>query len=456
MQAPKGGSMKVNTDNVRRVWLEEAGGDREARLEFLAEQDLRLLMADLDGQGREWLHFFNPRDRESLHLASRPGGGLLEAACDFFPAARRWAQLLYGGVEGLERGTWESVARGRHPRPPRPLVEGPGGVLLLAAGGRVEGVAECRREALHLGVLGWRRRGRQERMPEMLGGDVPALLAFLQALEEARGWTVPPPARALRAFALEAVRVRDHCRWLARLSAMRGRYRLASRLLGVGKGCDALEKTLAGEAGFPGILIPGGVAIPGGVEAREYLWKELEILEGLWREASRRLSGLAGRGWAERAFSRLREEEARTGKAWVGPLAGCVGKRVDVREEEPGVYAYLGWSKASVPAGKGALAGMVEVRAREVSASLGMMRSVLERPFAGPWSGSEAGRGKGRGFGRCEAPEGETCCHLRWERGRVAYAAFSLPREVNRSAAFVLEGLWLDEAETLLPLLVPP
>lgn len=128
---------------------------------------------------------------------------------------------------------------------------------------------------------------------------------------------------------------------------------------------------------------------------------------------------------------------------------------MDAREEDPEFYAPEALSSAVPTEEKGVLKRMVAVRAREVGVSLGVVRSVLGKPLSEPWSGPEGRRGSGPGFGRCEGPEGETCCHLRLERGRLIHVAFSLPGELNRSAAFCLSGAWLDEAEALLPLLLP-
>jgi hypothetical protein len=126
----------------RGVWLTEAGGEREARLRFLAERGLRLLMADVDPVGRESLHFFDPREGKTLHLLSREGGGLVEKASSFFPSAARWLELLYGAV-GCEGSIRRASREG-----------GPGGGKAAAKGRSPPGAASPTRE----GSCWWRRR----------------------------------------------------------------------------------------------------------------------------------------------------------------------------------------------------------------------------------------------------------------------------------------------------------
>lgn len=463
----------------RGVWLTEAGGEREARLRFLAERGLRLLMADVDPVGRESLHFFDPREGKTLHLLSREGGGLVEKASSFFPSAARWLELLYGavGCEGSirrasrEGGPGVGKSRGEREEPARSCLPYAGGELLVeTAGGRVLRVIECLRMAPSLRLRGGKAGSETERAREALGGDLPLLLSFLLALEEGRGCAVPPSARAVRAVLLELLRMRYHCSWLCAAAALSGRFRLSRRLKRWGEGIAELERTVTGGRGIAEALVPGGVR--NGVAERvvRELWKDMEDMGRQWAGLYRRLAALSPPRWAERRLARLPREgrsgERGTGtaacggpwkgwEAWVGPLARALGSGSDARAEDPAFSMPPGWSPRVTAGKKGTLRRMVEVRAGEVGDSLAIIEALLQHPLEGPWEAPRGRHGSGRGFGRCEGPEGETCCHLVLERGRVVHAAFSSPRELNRNAASCLEGAWLDEAAELLPLLHP-
>ncbi len=462
----------------RGVWVTEAGGEREARLRFLAERGLRLLMADVDAAGREALHFFDPREGKTLHLLSPEGGGLVEAASRFFPSATRWMELLYG-PEGSRRdllverqgtraeakthggGGVERAANGE-------VLYSEGGLLLEVSGGRVLRVTECLRQAPCLSLRGVRVGKEAEKVRGSLGSDLPLLLSFLLALEDARGYAVPASARAVRAALLELLRMRSHCSWLSRAAELCGRFRLSRRLRRWGEGVAELEDSLSGGGGGTAALVPGGARhVERGPVARE-IWNYMEVIAREWEELSRSLSAFSPPRWAEGRLAVLpREEGRRRGKelecraargegweAWVGPLARALGAARDARAEDQAFPRPPGWSPRAAAGRKGTLRRMVEVMAGEVADSLAILEALLREPPEGPREAPLGRRGSGRGFGRCEGPGGETCCHLALDRGRIEHAAFSLPVELNRSAAFCLEGAWLDEAEELLPLLL--
>ena len=92
---------------------------------------------------------------------------------------------------------------------------------------------------------------------------------------------------------------------------------------------------------------------------------------------------------------------------------------------------------------------LLAIRAGEAASSLELAQRVLAEPLEAPLLTKRGRGGKGEGFGRCEGPDGEVCCHVLLDKGRVNCAAFSLPRELNRSAARVLAGCRLDEAAVL-------
>ena len=206
---------------TRRVWLEDSGGDCVARLQFLSEQGLRLIMADAGPGGRETLHFFNPRDAETLHLRAGGGKSLLLMAAEHFPQASRWIELLRGGEEGGEEPAAGTILIRR------------GGLLLQVGGGRVRRVYEAAREYPQ-GSLSGTKAGQAAAILERGGraeGTARAV-AFAQALEGARGMKVPVAATALRCALLELARARAHLAWMGEVARL-------LRRPAVAEGCGA-------------------------------------------------------------------------------------------------------------------------------------------------------------------------------------------------------------------------
>ncbi len=120
-----------------------------------------------------------------------------------------------------------------------------------------------------------------------------------------------------------------------------------------------------------------------------------------------------------------------------------------MRNEEPGVYRLVEWESAAAPEGAGILRRMLAIRAGEVASSLQVVRRILAEVPDPPLLVKRGRGGRGEGFGRCEGPDGEVCCHVALEKGRVSFISFSLPHELNRSAARIMEGCRLDEADIL-------
>lgn len=423
-------------ERLKRVWLGDAGGDQVARLEFLAEQGLRLIMADVSPRGREALHFYNPRDGETLHLVSREGGGVIRRAAAFFPEARRWLDMMRGGEEGLageEPGT--------------PLMPGDG-ILLAVSGGRVRRVSEIRREYPQGGLLARRSADAVAPLEESGGVEGPArTVAFLQAAEEARGMVVPATAMAFRAVTLEVSRVYAHLLWISELCGVLGRKRLADSCDNLRRG---VEEGMAGWLGHPlgrNWMVPGGLREGFPLEGAGTAAECMAAGGRTWGERRDDMLSLPVPAWAERRLRPRAAEAAAAG--WVGPLARAAGLERDVRAEEPCPCAGADWRMEIPPERGGLLGRMLAIKAGEIASSLAMAGRILEDMPEGELRVERGRGGNGRGFGRCEGPGGELCCHLALEKGRVAYMAMSLPGELNRSASAFLEGSWLDEMEVL-------
>ncbi|MBN2026188.1 MAG: hypothetical protein JW854_05455 [Actinobacteria bacterium] len=424
------------TETIRRVWLEDVGGDQTARLEFLADQGLRLIMADLGPDGGETLHFFNPRDGETLHFRAGGGKSLLPEASRNFLSASRWIELLYGEGEG-KLGV--CLSEGLLPR---------AGLLLQVEGGRIRRVFEAWR-GFPQAVLGGAKAGQAGALLEEGSGidGMVLTLALVQAMEDARRMNVPVAALALRAVLLESWRVQSHLAWLAGAASGLGRKRVQERCDGLRRDLEAVLREWLDDPLGKGWMIPGGLRDDFPLERASGFRAQLATVVEAWQETSPRVASLPVPGWMERKLRRLGGEAE--GSGWVGPLARAAGSGTDVRIEEPLVYGAAGWEGSPVPRDGNIMRRMLALRAGEVSSSLGVMQRILDDPPATPLVVKRGRGGRGEGFGRCEGPEGETCCHVALAKGRISFASFSLPREINRSAARILEGCRLDEVEIL-------
>ncbi len=421
---------------ARRVWLEDVGGDHRARLEFLADQGLRLVMADLCPGRGETLHFSHPRDNETLHLRAGGGKSLLPEAARYFPAASRWVELLYGG----EDQRWDAPGHAYS------LVRA--GLLLEVEGGYIRRVRDAWRDCPQGALLG-ARAGQASVILERETGDEGAALhlSFAQALEEARGMKVPEAAVALRTALLELARAQAHLAWISEFASILGKRRAAAACDGLRLDLVAALEEWQGRPPGAGWAMPGGIREDFPVGEKAAVMRKLTGIAAAWKELSRRAASLTAPGWAERRLRGLGVEAE--GSAWVGPLARAAGLERDARREEPGVYEAAGWESPAPPEGTGMLRRLLAIRAGEAASSLELAQRVLAEPLEAPLLTKRGRGGKGEGFGRCEGPDGEVCCHVLLDKGRVNCAAFSLPRELNRSAARVLAGCRLDEAAVL-------
>jgi Ni,Fe-hydrogenase III large subunit len=315
-------------------------------------------------------------------------------------------------------------------------------------GGYVLRVHEAYRD-FPQGILCGVKTGQAPSLLEREGGtEGTALsLAFALALEDARGMRLPAAAVALRAVILESARAQAHLAWIGATASVLHKRRVAAvceslrRELG-----EAMEKWL-GEPSGRGWVVPGGLKEEFPLESAEACGMDLADVAATWEKSSPRATSLPVPRWMERKMRPLLGEGEKN--AWVGPLARAAGGDTDVRKEEPGVYHLVEWEGAPAPEGAGILRRMLAIRAGEVASSLQVARRILAEVPDTPLLVKRGRGGRGEGFGRCEGPEGEVCCHVALEKGRVCFVSFSLPHELNRSAAHVVEGCRLDEADIL-------
>lgn len=423
----------AQAEETRRAWL-TGGGDHGAHLEFLADQGLRLIMADLWPEGGESLHFYSPHDRETVHLRAARGEDIFTQAAEDWPAMARWIELIYGSDAEGEGATGICVARD--------------GLLVEVSGGRLRRVREAAREFPQGALYGTRARQAGVLLEEAGGWEGTArAAAFAQALEDARGMRVPLAAAALRAVLAETARACSHLEWMEILSISLGRPGVSRGCRDLRQGLEARMREWLGPSGGRGWIFPGGVREDLPLQGAGGMAEWTAEAVGRWEGLLPGVLALPIPGWAERRLRPLRDGEARRG--WVGPLARAAGMEVDARREEPGIYAAVGWEMAVAPPGGGMLGRLLRVKASETGSALRVSRRILEDLPPTALLAKRGRGGRGEGFGRCEGPEGEVCCHVILERGQVAFLSFSLPRELNRSAARRLAGSSMDEWDIL-------
>jgi Ni,Fe-hydrogenase III large subunit len=421
-----------NLESQNRVWLGGDVGDHKAWLEFLAERGLRLICADFDKQNAVYLHFSNPADRETLHIKAARGPDVLKAAAKSFPEANRWLQIF-----GVQEAPIFTVR-------PDGILFHKDGNLMEAEAGRLLGVYEIACE--------W-PRGMQGRKPAQVetcfsanrGDFLAKKLAFLQALEEARAIKLPAAACVARAVLLEQERIRCHLLWLGDMAEVVSRNGMSGRCR------DFLEKQLCTTEAWLGPGQPAAWCVPGGLredfpraglraagEANTELFVE-------WKRMEKECLALPLPEWLNGRLSSLKGRAR--GQGWVGPLARAAGMGLDARAEEAGAFLLLDWIPAQAQHRRGILPRLLEIKVLEITSSLEAVAFFLTEFPEGPLLKKRGGGGKGEGFGRVEGPAGEVTCHLRLEKGIIAGIAFSLPAELNRTAARSLIGAWLDEME---------
>ncbi len=420
---------------TRRVWLEETRGDHGARMDFLASQGLRLIMAAPGPLKGGTLHFHNPRDAETLHLRAGEGKSLLQVAVASFPSASRWLRMSQGPEGGWPRNMDASA-----------LLDWEG-CLVAVEGGRVVRVIEAWMECPGA-ILSGARAAQACAALERSGGHegIARSVSFAQACEEARGMKVPDAAMALRSLLMELARAQSHLSWIEEVAISLAKRRVASVCRELRCDLQEMVSSWLGDHLGRGWVVPGGLRDDFPLEEAGEVAASLRELSRRWEAASGPVVRLRVPHWMEKRLEEARGL-AREG-AFTGPLARASGIEMDVRAEEPGAYALLGWEMVTGGDG-GFFHDLIAVKAREVAESLRLARRILECPPERPLEVRRGRGGKGEGFGRCEGPEGEVCCHLVLEKGSLTYLAFSFPGEINRSGARILEGHLLDEAELL-------
>jgi formate hydrogenlyase subunit 5 len=229
--------------------------------------------------------------------------------------------------------------------------------------------------------------------------------AFAHAVE--RSLAVEPPERASlwRIVHAELERVANHLDVATRLAEDAALSVAVARFGILKEDVMRLRASLCGSRFGRGVVVPGGIAAPPGLEPDEIrAWLdrfERNVVRDR-RLALRTVSftdRLIGSGKLDRATV-----ESLGG---VGPVARATGDSTDARFERPyGAHDRLGFDV--VTAEDGDAMARLEVRFGEIAQSLHLIRQALDRlRRAGPELAVEIPAGDGSEFGWSEAPQGE-------------------------------------------------
>ncbi len=373
-----------------------------------------------------------------------------------------WGHRATGGLDPrpwLDHGNWANVA----PLSPRPLrrmtaaeppeflaAEGcdlhqvpvgpvhagiiePGHFRIHAAGETVVRL-EIRLGYAHKGTLGL-MRGKSPRnaarFASRLSGDstVAHSIAFARAAEAASNTEAPPRAHVLRGVMAEIERVANHVGDLGAIAGDAGFAFLPARAGLHREAMLAAAQFAFGSRLMMDAVIPGGVAAeiaPGGREAIlravNALGLELPELVRVYEDFASLVDRMAGTGHVAPALAARFAAGGFVGRA--------SGRGFDVRRT-PGYPPYdtPGHAPGDPPHGTvafdvpvltaGDVDARVRVRLREIAASLGLLRALLDRSVEGPVS-VPLPMASGEAFGWAESFRGDVWHWLRLDGGSVA------------------------------------
>jgi ech hydrogenase subunit E len=251
---------------------------------------------------------------------------------------------------------------------------------------------------------------------------------YCQTVEEVMGIEVPERAIYLRTIWAELSRINSHLLWLGVAADAMGfeslfmhAYRIREHVL------DIIEATAGGRMIFGCVKI-GGVrrdidtATLKGIVTRLYdLEPEIRDITNVFMEDYSVRNRMEGVG----AISK--EDVYYLGM--VGPMLRACGVPSDIRQIGYAAYKSLQFEPATAKTGD--CYGRSEVRIKEISASIDMVRQLVEKIPDGPIDVKVKGTPNGEFFGRIEQPRGEVIYYVKGngtkflERFRVRVPTFA-------------------------------
>ena len=213
-------------------------------------------------------------------------------------------------------------------------------------------------------------------------------LCYIQAVERAGGWEVPPRGQYVRTAMLELERMASHLLWIARLCRSIGFAPGLHRALRLGHSVLSTAEPLFGAPFGRGLLKVGGVSNDISPKADREVRRMAVSLPGEFESlSSRLLKGVPVRPRIEAVGILGRAEALRCGVT--GPVARGSGIRMDLRKSAPGeAYSDIEVDPVlpgeSGGGGRGDVRDRLAVRMGELSQSLRILIKIFEGLPEGP------------------------------------------------------------------------
>jgi len=240
-------------------------------------------------------------------------------------------------------------------------------------------------------------------------------LAYVQAVEEIAGVTVPERARYVRTIIAEFERIHSHILWLGLAGHFIGYDTVFMWAWKYREPVLDLLEAITGNRNNYGNLVVGGCRedipdelIPKILKDMDELEKKMDMLTKAIIDDPILHARLKGVG--------VLSKEDGIKYAVAGPTARGSGIGIDVRHDDPyAAYSDIEWKVCTAP--EGDVFAKAVVRLLEVFEAVKIIRQALKKLPKGPIKTEVKEIPPGEGTGRAEAPRGETFHYVRSDGG---------------------------------------
>jgi len=240
-------------------------------------------------------------------------------------------------------------------------------------------------------------------------------LAYVQAVEEIAGVTVPDRARYVRTIIAEFERIHSHILWVGLAGHFIGYDTVFMWAWKYREPVLDLLEAITGNRNNYGNLLIGGCRDDIPDELIPKIFKDLDDIEKKMDMLTKAIiddpilhARLKGVG--------VLTKEAAIKYAVTGPTARGSGVGIDVRHDDPyAAYGDIDWNVCVAP--EGDVFAKAVVRLLEVFEAIKIIRQALRKLQKGPVKSEVKEIPPGEGTGRAEAPRGETFHYVRSDGG---------------------------------------
>jgi len=240
-------------------------------------------------------------------------------------------------------------------------------------------------------------------------------LAYVQAVEEIAGVTVPDRARYVRTIIAEFERIHSHILWVGLAGHFIGYDTVFMWAWKYREPVLDLLEAITGNRNNYGNLLIGGCRDDIPDELIPKIFKDLDDIEKKMDMLTKAIiddpilhARLKGVG--------VLTKEAAIKYAVTGPTARGSGVGIDVRHDDPyAAYGDIDWNVCVAP--EGDVFAKAVVRLLEVFEAIKIIRQALRKLPKGPVKSEVKEIPPGEGTGRAEAPRGETFHYVRSDGG---------------------------------------